>query len=717
MLPFIDEDNKRLVVPALFEIISRDNVIDELHTDSFEKYVGVTKSTLLEEKNIILPELLAGILLNMVIVVKNTDGSSDAKEIDNDFVDQFRKKADEFHISEEIPPRTNENVSESPAPDETSVTAYMDKLAEKYGKIYTLINKYERIPFYSVFICNDIERKVPIQGAVDNTYRSEYIKDATATKLAAFSRYIIFSGTGGIGKSMMMRHLLFDSIKNYHETGVMPIFLLLKNFDNDGRPLLEHICDTVLNYSTGITKEQLIHTLEEGKCLILFDGLDEIEKKNRDKFSKLLEVFVDRFSNDQYIISSRPSRTFASYLRFTQMFIRPFTKEQALALIDKIEFRPDDPTIKQRFRKVLDERLFKSHKEFAENPLLLTIMLMTYEKYEDVPSKMHVFYRKAYDALAQEHDANKGYKRPLATGLSADDFAEYLAEFCALTYCDEKFELTKADVNDYFNRLNTLKRRRDPKATPENFITDLRDNLCLVYFENDKYHFTHRSFQEYFCAVCFSKQKDKDLADIGEIFENMRSRNYADKTFPMLYDMISAKIDEYMFTPFLERLFKECDAGDGYWTFLSIMYPLIEYEKGDTPDYTETAPVSYIYEFIRKQFFDNIYDFDTLPMEKSFVQERYVYIEDPVNGMTLVNENDIPAGYSDEYGYPDEAGWLLELAVDDIKTRRYRYAKIAAAIDDDDFCLKKEYKRARECLWRLSDNQKPTGSSILDRLI
>ena len=97
MLPFIDEDNKRLVVPALFEIISRDNVIDELHTDSFEKYVGVTKSTLLEEKNIILPELLAGILLNMVIVVKNTDGSSDAKEIDNDFVDQFRKKADEFH--------------------------------------------------------------------------------------------------------------------------------------------------------------------------------------------------------------------------------------------------------------------------------------------------------------------------------------------------------------------------------------------------------------------------------------------------------------------------------------------------------------------------------------------------------------------------------------------------------------------------------------------
>ena len=33
-------------------------------------------------------------------------------------------------------------------------------------------------------------------------------------------------------------------------------------------------------------------------------------------------------------------------------------------------------------------------------------------------------------------------------------------------------------------------------------------------------------------ARCFANQLDDDLGEIGDIFENMRSRSYADKTFP-----------------------------------------------------------------------------------------------------------------------------------------------------------------------------------------
>lgn len=719
VLPLLDEDRKPLIAPSLFSIIESDEVIDSERSASFEKYVGKKKNSLLSQRDIVLPDLIAGLLIYTVISVKNTDGKEDANKIDRDFVDGFRRDAASFCMTETFDAYSNAIcVADITVPlSEDSVRTYMSKLRDKYDKIYTLVNKFEPISFYSVFVCNDVVRKVPVASAYKNVYHSEYIHDVTAKELSKFSKYVIFSGTGGIGKSMMMRHLLFDAIARYSETGIVPIFLLLKDFEDKGKPLVDYICENVSNYGTGIERDNLISLLNDGRCLILFDGLDEIGKNNEDRFGKLLEVFIDRFSNNQYIICSRPSRTFAPFLRFTPMFIRPFTKEQALSLIDKISFRTDDPTIKERFRKELDHRLFQSHREFAENPLLLTIMLMTYEKYEDVPSKMHNFYRKAYDALAQEHDANKGYKRPLAMGVSADDFVEYLAEFCALTYCDEKFELSKADIYDYFNRLNTLKRRHDKKATPVNFITDLKDNLCLVYFENDKFHFTHRSFQEYFCAVCFSKQKDKDLPDIGNIFENMRSRNFADKTFPMLYDMIPAKIDEYMFIPFLQKLFRDCEGEEGYLTFLSIMYPRIEYEKGETDGYAETAPVSYLYEFIRKQFFDEVYDFESLPMVESFVTESYVYIYSDSEERVMVNVNDIPSGYEQEYGRPDDVGWIIEIDIDKVKARKYHYKEVLEALNDDEFCLKREYKNARECLNNLLDIQKPNGSSILDRLI
>ena len=96
--------------------------------------------------------------------------------------------------------------------------------------------------------------------------------------------------------------------------------------------------------------------------------------------------------------------------------------------------------------------MFITHREFTENPLLLTIMLMTYEQFADIPSKMHVFYREAYVAMSQKHDASKGaFKRALKTGLTADQFADYMAEFCARTYRDEKYEFTDILFDKYFN--------------------------------------------------------------------------------------------------------------------------------------------------------------------------------------------------------------------------------------------------------------------------
>ena len=96
-----------------------------------------------------------------------------------------------------------------------------------------------------------------------------------------------------------------------------------------------------------------------------------------------------------------------------------------------------------------------------------------------------------------------------------------------------------------------------------------------MFYENGKYHFTHRSFQEYFCALYFSKQKDKNLKRIGDFFENKNRRHYSDQTFNMLYDMIPEKIEEYIFSPFLQSLFEMCDAENGYWTFLEKLYPMI----------------------------------------------------------------------------------------------------------------------------------------------
>lgn len=181
--------------------------------------------------------------------------------------------------------------------------------------------------------------------------------------------------------------------------------------------------------------------------------------------------------------------------------------------------------------------------------------------------------------------------------------------------------------------------------------------------------------------------------------------------------MIPEQIRAYMFIPFLQRLFKECDEGDGYWTFLSNLYPYIEYEKGEVDEYHENPPSSYIYEFIRDEFFDEPIDLSMLPMEESLIIDRYAYIDGRDGMICLMRIADLPSDYEEMNGKPEEVGWRFELDIDKVMSRKYRYKELISVLEADDFYLKREYIRARECLDNLLANKRPQGHSILQRLI
>ena len=233
------------------------------------------------------------------------------------------------------------------------------------------------------------------------------------------------------------------------------------------------------------------------------------------------------------------------------MNLRPFTKDQSVALLNKLDMGQEE-SLKQRFTKELDEYLFDEHKEFAENPLLLTIMLLTYKSHANIPVKMHSFYSRAYDTLFTEHDANKlGYRREYKTDLTQDKFAEYFDEFCFLSYQDGNFDPSPDECKAFFSDLEAVAEYH-PQFTWKDFMDDLTDSVCLMYEEGQKYHFLHRSFQEYFCARYFYRQEESSLWDIAMFFDDMDVKE-TDKTFAMLYDMKPKPISIRMLSMMLKQ--------------------------------------------------------------------------------------------------------------------------------------------------------------------
>ena len=517
---------------------------------------------------------------------------------------------------------------------------------------------------------------------------------------------------------MMLTHLFLSSAKDADFTGITPFLLSLKDYKDSTTGIVDFIWKSAKEFDHNLLQKDIIAALQTKSLVLLLDGLDEIQSSVREAFDTDLEAFIKSYPGNMIIITSRPVNSFIAYSKFSVYDIQELTKKQALELISKLDFW--DITAKTNFMQALDRHLYSSHYQFASNPLLLTIMLMTYSSFGEVPAKMHVFYSKAYETMARLHDASKGsFKRPLHTRLTPEEFAKLFAEFCARTYRDEILEFDSRLFTSYMSKVLKGTYAESKGVLPRDFLLDLTDNLCIMYREGEKYYFIHRSFQEYFAAVHFASGYDAKLNKVGNFFEKMQHRSYSDRTFDMLYDMIPEKIERFIFLPFLERLMQECNKNgeaEAYWEFLENQYPALYYTEGETGDSYYNEPQSFLYGKIVNAMFleeasdlddygwpSQIYDLPTINwyyVPRIIVESDYeeaclvpdALSEEQWDDTTLVSSDEISYKYTDVYGEPESQGITIEVEIYELRKNPKKYEIMRSAMEHAEFPLMREYQ-------------------------
>ena len=451
----------------------------------------------------------------------------------------------------------------------TEFPNYISNARNKYSKMKTLLYTSEERSFDEFFVCNTISvartphlRRLPPSMAIENV---------TLPKLAEKARCVLLVGMGGIGKSMMMRHLFLSSINAYSESGLLPILVTLREYNIGNNDVFDLIVDSVNRFDISFSAAHIHKLMNEGKCQILLDGLDEIKIGDIDYFLRKLDILIDRYPNNQYVMSSRRISSFIELPRFNILWMMPFSHTQALELIDKLEYCPEEPKLKQQFRERLEKEYFKTHAEFVTNPLLLTLMLMNYRRFSDVPEKKYLFYEQAYQTLLQRHDSDKlAYKRIFRSVTDPADFTWVFRELCAKSYRKGDYEFSRKKFEEYFSKLTSLSRMDPELMKMDNFLYDVCHSACLMYEEGQSYHFLHRSFQEYFFADYYSRQDDTTLRKLGEYIEKTDQLLFDDSSaFDMLYDLAPDKVERFIIIPFLAKIFEAWSGADRYWKFLS----------------------------------------------------------------------------------------------------------------------------------------------------
>ena len=446
-----------------------------------------------------------------------------------------------------------------------------------------------------------------------------------------------------------MKHLFIDELS---KKDLIPIFVELKDLNdiNSEYEITDFVYKKLYNLGCNFDKKYMEYALQSGCFLFLLDGYDEILAEKKNNFFKKITDFTDRYNNNYYIISSRPYSEFVEFQRFSVLSICPFEKEQAISLIGKIDY---DETIKQNFMRALDESLYDKHTSFTSNPLLLNIMLLTYDNYAEIPEKLHLFYANAFETLYSKHDATKGgYKRELKSKLSFDAFKKVFSYFCFITYYQGKFEFTYDELYSILTKVKVS----NVDFEPINVIYDLTNSICVLYRDGTNYKFTHRSFQEYFTAIFLKELSDSNMNQMGiELIKKDVYRATHDNTFDMLYDMCEDRVEQNIILPILQSIETECTINkyDFYFDRINLIFSFDrppEEEKIRLVMRIETSRD--IIEFVRK--FSWKYAMDTMKSKMSELDsaadELLLYFKDKLDYQI---EDDIHgAKYKDnEYVY------------------------------------------------------------------
>ena len=450
-------------------------------------------------------------------------------------------------------------------------TRYLENATKRYNQVKTLATGYEN---RTIIGSNNLYVSIGVG------YREKRIDTYTVDNILKINNNILISGTGGVGKSMLMRYLFLNTANRGE---YVPVLLELRKISTQALgkiSILDLIYSCLNDFDIKLPKDQFEFSLRLGKYLFLMDGFDEVKESLASETAEAIQKFCAKYPNNPCIVTSRPRNQMSLFETFTTLESLPLTKSQAITLAKKI-WVEDDKT--REFCKQLDNELFKKHKDFAENPLLLSMMFLTFMRNNSIPNHLAEFYSKAYDALYSAHDShNKGYYRRefRCCDLDEANFKQILSRFCFQSYFNEKYEFTKEEVLDYLQK--SLDKLEIFNIKPNDYLEDLRKAICIIIKDGDIYRFSHRSFQTYFAACYTSNILTDDQQK--QLFDKLLSGSKSYNENVDYYDLLSQIEPRRFLVNALEKNLKKIhdefiELDDVYNHLIPKIYRSIEYEK------------------------------------------------------------------------------------------------------------------------------------------
>jgi len=366
--------------------------------------------------------------------------------------------------------------------------------------------------------------------------------------LANQEQYLMVLGDPGIGKSTFLRKVGLEALKgnkDSYQHSLTPVLLELKNFKENEINIQVLIEEEFKICGFPNVEKNISNKLEKGELLILLDGLDEVPTANVNNVIEKIKDFVDRHYKNRFILSCRTAAR-THLRRFTDIEIVEFDDQQIQSFIEhwfSSELDRKNETAKNCW-ELLQKEEYKSAKELAHTPLLLTFLCLVYDENQSFPTNRSRLYQDALRILLEKWSAEKRLpNRGLVyENLSIEQEEILLSEIAYQNFVADKLFLEKREVvkqiKDHLKQNLNAPQHLDGEKVLKTI--EIEQGI-LVERARDIYSFSHLTLQEYLTAQYIY---DNDL--IEETVKNYVTETRWQEVFLLVAGLMRGKADKLL---------------------------------------------------------------------------------------------------------------------------------------------------------------------------
>ncbi|WP_138500673.1 NACHT domain-containing protein [Nostoc sp. PA-18-2419] len=343
--------------------------------------------------------------------------------------------------------------------------------------------------------------------AKSRRFQSQDAPKQAGIKVANDKQYLMVLGGPGAGKSTFIRKMGLEALKGKKERfkhACIPVFIELKRFASSNIDIEKFIAEEFRTCGFPSPEKFAAKALEEGKLLILLDGLDEVPTKNLTEAISQIQNFVDKYDKNRFIASCRTAAYRSGFRRFSDVAMADFDDSQIQQFIyNWFHCEPDkQANTGDKCWELLQKPEHEAAKELAHTPLLLTFLCLVYDRSQSFPDNRSVLYRKALRILLEEWASQKRILRDeIYQGLHTELEEILLSEIAYLGFESDRLFFSQRDIVGQIKIFLASNLNAPQHLDGEAVLNAIAvQQGILVERAEDVFSFSHLTLQEYLTA-------------------------------------------------------------------------------------------------------------------------------------------------------------------------------------------------------------------------